>query len=574
MGTPSARFDDLISGTSFRLADPVGEIVAHRSDDAVAALRAAQRQAESGRWVAAMVSYEAAPGFDPGLRVHGGDPAVPAAWFGLFERREEDGAPLPDAPVPAEWTSSITPVEHADAVSHIRELIRDGVSYQVNFSRRLRAVIDAGPLEVYAALLAAQRPAYGALLEFGDTAVVSASPELFFSLEGDCIVTRPMKGTAARGRWSQEDRAHRRALLSSAKERAENLMIVDLVRNDLGRIARFGTVRVDSLFDAEAYETVWQMTSTVSALRRPEVDLAAVFGALFPCGSVTGAPKASTMEVIAALEDSPRGAYCGAIGYIEPGARRAVFSVAIRTVTVDRRDATAVFGTGGGITWDSEAASEWDETRAKAALLDAHRPRFDLLETLRIDRGGYHRIDRHLRRLTDSAGYFGRRVDLAAVRAALRRVPAGDPPRRVRLTVDPAGRADVAVTRLEPEHVPVRLVLDHVPVDRHDPFRHHKTTHRIAYDISAQRHPDADDVVAVNERGEVVETTIGNLLVRIGGRWYTPPRDAGCLGGIEREVMLDRGEAAERPITVQEFLSAEEIHVVNSVRMRRPAILV
>jgi para-aminobenzoate synthetase/4-amino-4-deoxychorismate lyase len=351
-------------------------------------------------------------------------------------------------------------------------------------------------------------------------------------------------------------------------------MIVDLLRNDLGRVARFGSVTVESLFGVEAYETVWQMTSTIAAEARPGVGVPEVVEALFPCGSVTGAPKSSAMAAIADLEDSPRGAYCGAIGFMEPGGRRAVFSVAIRTAVVDLATGAVVYGTGGGITWDSVPDAEWDETAAKAAVLTTGRPPFDLLETLRIDRRGIHELERHLDRLAGSAAYFRRTLDLDAVRDALAEVPAGDPPRRIRLTVGPAGRASIEVDPIPADRGPVRLAVDPEPIDRHDVFRYHKTTSRQAYERAAARFPEADDVVAVNDAGEAVETTIGNLVVRIGGRWVTPPLASGCLPGVERARMLESGEVSEAVVRAGDLHRADEIQVVNSVRLRRPAVLV
>ncbi len=570
---PTARFDDLISGRSFRLEGPVAELTATRPEDVLGVITAAERHAVEGRWLALMVAYEAAPGFDPALVVRRPDPALPLVWCAAFERSEAMEAPAPVAPPNLEWRSSVDRRAHESAITRIRELIGAGVTYQVNYTHRLRAPFESSPEGLYAAMLAAQRPAYGALLEFGDHAVVSASPELFFSIAGDRIVTRPMKGTIARGRWVAEDDAAREALAASAKDRAENLMIVDLLRNDLGRIARFGSVRVESLFDIEAFETVWQMTTTIAAERRPDSGIGALFGALFPSGSVTGAPKASTMEAIADLETSPRGAYCGAIGFIDPGARRACFSVAIRTALVDRLGGSVSYGTGGGITWDSRPDGEWREAEAKAAVLSVPRPRFDLLETLRLDGSGYHELDRHLSRLAASSRYFRRPYDEDRVCAPLSAVTPPPEPLRVRLTVDPDGTPTVSVASIEERRAPVRLAIDHEPIDTTDVFRYHKTTHRTAYDEAVAHHPEADDVIATNDRGEVVETTIGNLLVRFGDDWVTPPIESGCLPGVERERLLEAGEVREATVTLDQLAGADEIHVVNSVRLRRPAVL-
>jgi para-aminobenzoate synthetase/4-amino-4-deoxychorismate lyase len=565
-----ARFDDLPSGRSLRLTDFRRELVATRPDEVVAAFEEAAAAAEAGAWVAAFVAYEAAPAFDRALRTRDPDPRLPLAWFGVFGGAEPVDPPAPADPPATTWESDTTEAEHAAGVEAVRRLIARGDTYQVNLTHRLTTTVDR-PADLYAAMLHAQRPRFGAFLEFGGRSIVSASPELFFSLDGDLVTTKPMKGTMGRGRWTAEDEQHRARLAASEKDRAENLMIVDLLRNDLGRVARFGSVAVGDLFAIERYETVWQMTSTITSQRRPEARLVDVFGALFPCGSVTGAPKASTMAAIADLEASPRGIYCGAIGLLEPGGK-ATFSVPIRTVAVDP-DGLATFGTGGGITWDSIAEGEWAEAAVKARLLTTRRPSFSLLETLRLEPDGYPLLDRHLARLAASAAYFGREVDLDTIRAVLEAVPRPDRVVAVRLTVAPDGDGAVAVREIPAAEGLVRLAIDPRPIDRHDVFRFHKTTVRAMYDEAAARFPDADDVVSVNDRGEVVETTIGNLVVHLDGRRLTPPLDSGCLPGVGRAVLLDEGLVEEGDIAVERLRDADAIEVVNAVRGRRPAIL-
>jgi para-aminobenzoate synthetase/4-amino-4-deoxychorismate lyase len=355
---------------------------------------------------------------------------------------------------------------------------------------------------------------------------------------------------------------------------------VDLLRNDMGRVSREGTVTWSDLFAAERFETVWQLTSTIAAELAPRVGLAEVFEGLFPSGSVTGAPKVRTMELIANLEDSPRGVYCGAVGYIAPGGEgglRARFNVAIRTVTVDAQTGTAEYGVGGGITWDSRTEREYDETMAKARVLTARRPRFDLLETLLLEPGaGYHRLPEHLARLAASAAYFGFAFDEESVRSELARAAEGAParPTRVRLLLSREGRANTGILPLATTDAVVRLAIDEDhPVAPADVLLFHKTTLRGRYEDARTRYPDADDVVLVNARGLVTETTIANLGVRLDGRWWTPPLGDGLLPGVERAARLAEGTLAERSITVEEMRSAEEIAVLNSVRGFRPATL-
>ncbi|MGZ4150529.1 MAG: chorismate-binding protein, partial [Actinomycetota bacterium] len=505
----------------------------------------------------------------------------PLAWFGMFAGRQETSLPVPPTGAPEDataWRPSADRATYDLAIARIREHIAAGDTYQVNHTLRLRAVLRGDPRGLYRDLCYAQRGRYGALLSLGRYRICSASPELFFRIDGDRIITRPMKGTARRGRWLAEDEELRARLQGSVKDRAENAMIVDLLRNDLGRVAR--DVRWSDVFEAERFETVWQLTSTVEATLRAGAGLADVFAALFPCGSVTGAPKVSTMGIVAALEDSPRGVYCGTVGYLAPSGApgpRARFNVAIRTVAYDAETGAAEYGVGGGITWDSRADAEYDETIAKARVLTARRPEFRLLETLLHEPGsGYARLPQHLVRLADSAAYFGFVFDHDAVREALDR-EAGrftTRPARVRLLLDRRGSVETGSAPLATPAGPVRLAVDPAhPVDPSDPLLFHKTTLRERYDDAAARFPDADDVILVNVRGEATETTVANLAARIGGAWWTPPLHAGLLPGCERAALLADGTLRERSLRVEELRAAEELAVLNSVRGMRPAVL-
>ena len=586
-----ARFDDLTGAeASFRLVEPVGVVEATHPRDVPGVLEAVEASARRGLWAAGFVAYEAAPGLDPALRVRTratDDPfaGLPLAWFALFEGRQETA--LPEPPLTSEgldadaWRPSVDRVAYDAAIRQIHEHVARGDTYQVNHTLRLRAGIEGDLRGLYRDLCFAQRGAYGAYLDLGRYRIVSASPELFFRIDADRISTKPMKGTAPRGRWLEEDESVRDRLRGSVKDRAENAMIVDLLRSDLGRVAIPGSVSWSDVFEAERFETVWQLTSTVSASIDPGAGLTDIFRALFPCGSVTGAPKVSTMGIIAALEDSPRGAYCGTIGYLAPPQTpgpRARFNVAIRTVMHDTRTSTAEYGVGGGITWDSQASAEYDEVVAKARVLTARRPAFRLLETLRHDPGrGYRRLDEHLARLLASATYHGYTVDEDAVHSALAREAGRYPGKttRVRLLVDRRGRVETGSAPMSSADGPTRLGLDLAhPVDPADVFLFHKTTLRERYEQALARHPDADDVVLVNTRGEVTETTIGNLAVRLEGRWWTPPLDSGLLAGCERAALLAEGALAERTIRIEELRAAEALAVVNSVRGWRDAVLV
>ena len=586
-----ARFDDLLAGAerAFRLAEPVGVIEARRPGELAGAIDAAGSAAARGLWAAGFVAYDAAPGLDPELSVHVRPPddpfaQLPLAWFALFERKEdlpplEPGRLDPSGSAGSPWRPSVRRATYDAAVERIRELIAAGHTYQVNHTIRLRATIQGNERGFYRDLCLAQRGGYAAFLDLGRFRVLSASPELFFRIDGRRITTRPMKGTAPRGRWPAEDEEIAAHLVSSSKDRAENAMIVDLLRNDLGRICRTGSVEVERMLEAERFETVWQLTSTIEGDLRPEITLLDTFRALFPSGSVTGAPKVRTTRIIADLEDSARGPYCGAIGYLAPpgsGEPRANFNVAIRTVVLDTQTRTAEYGVGGGITHDSSASGEYEEIAAKARVLTDVRPAFELFESLgHAPAEGFRHLDEHLERLAASARYFGFRFELEAAAAALKQaVIEVIEPCVVRLTLARDGALSTDVGDLPPAEERVRVALDDEPVDPSDLWLFHKTTRRAPYQRRRERRPDVSDVVLVNDRGELTESTIANLAVRLEGVWVTPPIDAGLLPGTYRTVLLREGRLIERPVTIDELGRAGELALVSSVRGWRPAVLV
>ena len=545
-------------------------------------LEAVESETLDGAWAAGFVSYEAAPGFDPSLSVfpaRAGRVGVPAAWFGIFESAEEAAPVVPASPgayTTTEWRSETDGHAYEAKVDVLRGLIAAGETYQCNLTVRLRAAVTGDLAALYADLASAQQAAYCAEIDTGRFAVLCASPELFFEWSGGQVTTRPMKGTAPRGRFPAEDDANASALLASEKDRAENLMIVDLLRNDLGRVAAWGGVEVTRLFELERYTTVWQLTSTVSARLRQGVGLVELFRALFPSGSVTGAPKPRTTALIAGLEESPRGVYCGAVGFVAPQGHepRARFSVPIRTATVDRRTGEAEYGTGSGITWGSNAKSEAAELEVKSRIL-TRLPELALVETMAFLPGrGVRNVRRHMARLGFSAGRLGFVLDEGAVSGAIEEATCGLVlPSRLRLTLTRAGEVDVKASAM-PATGPVRLAVSDMPMDSSDLLVFHKTTLREPYLTRAACHPQADDVVLVNELGRPTETTIANLLVRLDGRWWTPPIDAGCLPGVERGRLVADGVVAERDLSLGDLTAADELAVVSSLRGWRTAHLV
>jgi para-aminobenzoate synthetase/4-amino-4-deoxychorismate lyase len=548
--------------------NPVDIISAETHEAVRPALRSVELAAARGLYAVGFVSYEAAPALDRALSVRA-LPEVPLLWFAVFERPAADGRVrgVGDFRL-SPWESSVGRETYGRNVEAVRAAIARGDTYQTNYTFRLRAMFGGDDLAFYERLLAAQRTCYGTYLNTGRFRVLSASPELFFRRRGRRIVARPMKGTARRGRWLAEDEALAAALAGSEKERAENLMIVDLLRNDIGRVAEVGSVRVPELFRVERYPTVLQMTSTVEGVLREGATLEEVFAALFPCGSVTGAPKVSTMRLIAALEESPRGVYCGAVGFVAPGGD-ACFNVAIRTAVVDTLKGEAVYGVGGGVTWDSTAAGEYAEALDKARLLAEEAWDFELLETLRLERGDYLLLEEHLSRLEESAAYFEFPLSVPCVRAALEEHARLHPPgaRRARLLVSRVGGVRVESEVLDEAQAAPREVA-HAPthVSKGERFLYHKTTRRRVYEERRAARPRAFDVLLCNEAGELTEFTNGNLVVELDGVRWTPPRECGLLAGTFRAELLRRGEVAERVLTRDDLKRASRCWLVNSVR--------
>lgn len=543
---------------------PVEIIAARELNQVVPALERIDRLVEGGRHAAGYLAYESASAFDPALTTHAPGP-FPLLWFGIYDSYTE--GPRPEAPAtpptPQAWRSLIDHAEYDRALHRIREWLAAGDTYQVNYTFPTRAAFDEDPLELFRALCASQPSDYSAYLDTGRYKILSSSPELFFRLEGDRLTVKPMKGTAPRGLWCQDDREKARDLQRSEKERAENVMIVDLLRSDLGRIARTGSVTVDSLFDIEQYDTLWQMTSTISS--RTDAKIPEIFHALFPSGSVTGAPKVRTMELIRDLEPQPRGAYCGSIGWIAPG-RQAEFNVAIRTVTIDTENGEAVYPIGSAVTWDSVASAEFDECRLKAKVLTHARPDFELLESILWD-GEYFLLDEHIQRLTESARYFGVPMDAREVRRLLTQAEQGPGParRKVRLRISTGG---VIAVDIEPASSPKVLSVGFAagPIDSTDPFLYHKTTNRVLYDTLRAGQPHLDDVLLWNERGEVTESTIANIVIQRDGRWVTPPVECGLLPGVMRAHLLRNREITEGIIRKEDLREATKIRLINSVR--------
>lgn len=570
------RLDDLRAGTGWSFEEAVANGRADDLDAVLPTIHEAERRSASGEWVVMVIAYEAAPAFDPAMRTAPfPPPGTPFVWWESFsERRPAESLHFGPSRVTGRRRRANT-WPYPVAVDRVRSMIESGDVYQVNITDRFDGTFAGTVHEMYAALVGVQTCEFAAYIEMGERVIASVSPELFFRWDGSTITCRPMKGTAPRLPRPSEDAAVAAALRHSTKEAAENVMIVDLLRNDLGRIATVGSVEVPHLFDLERYETVWQLTSTVTARVPETTGLVDVLTALFPCGSVTGAPKISAMSTIAEIEANPRGVYCGTIGVLAPGGQhtRAVFSVPIRTAVVDPASGTFEYGAGGGITWSSDPAAEDDEVRAKARILTRSHRHLELLETLRLDPNGLHNVTAHLDRMQASADWFGFPFDRDVIAELLGRVGASTGIERVRVLMASTGAFTVERHPLDESVEPVRLAIDDVVTNSDDPYCCHKTTFRRHYDDARQRHGGADDVVLVNEHGNAIETTIANLAYRIDDRWYCPPLSDGGLAGVGRQVAVDAGSVAERSIPATDLVHCDELAVVNDLRGWRRATI-
>ena len=544
--------------------EPISIIATHSTATVEEALQTAEDAARQGSWVVGYVAYDASPGFDRRLLTPGTS-HLPLVWFGVYEAPSETETRYVESTV-GHWTPSMSPEEHASAVGAIRRSIEEGDTYQTNLTFAMEASVAGGSSDLFRRMVRSQQKSFGALIDLGSEQIVSVSPELFLRGSHRNVTTRPMKGTAPRGRSVAEDRLRRAELLRSEKEQAGNIMVVDLLRNDLGRVSVTGSVVAPELFQPEQYPTVWQLTSTVESELRPDVGLVDLFRATFPSGSVTGAPKMSTMEIIADVESVPRGVYSGAIGYITPGGDDYEFSVAIRTGIV--KSGTIQYHVGGGITFDSMAGAEYEECLWKALAVTSKNTIPSLLETMLYRPAvGIELLPNHLRRLAGSAAYWEIPLNLEAVGEALSGV-AGHREQKVRLTISPDGRVEVEIHEVELIPQPVELSVAPGRTDPSEPLWYHKTLERSRYPK-----PESGEIVLVNLSDEVTETNISNLMVRIGDSWFTPPLDSGCLPGVFRHKLLSEGKVNERPISLGVFRAADEIAVTNAVQGWRKAVL-
>lgn len=585
--TASLDFPDTAPGTPpgarlrLRFKNPLTVIEAWSPDQVLPAITKVEAHSAAGRWCVGGLAYEAAPAFDPALPVRPADPAWPLVWFGIYEAPDEEPQGTPGTAVSVNWRMDWDRPHYLQQADVARQAMAAGECYQINLTTALQGTLGGDPAGWMDALRRHQGSGYLLRLDDGERQVLSASPELFFDWhpdpQGGRLCCRPMKGTAARESDPGLDRAARDALHASTKERAENVMIVDLLRSDVGRLAQTGSVRVNRLLEVEAWPTVWQMTSSLSAQARPGTTLSDVLAALFPCGSVTGAPKRRAMHHIAALEAAPRGFYCGALGVVRPGGH-ATFNVPIRTLCLKRADDDpegvrwhARYGVGSGLTVCADPAAEWRELMTKSRHLHRIGEPFDLLETLRLEQGGYWLLAHHIDRLRHSAAHFGHRFDLTTVERALDSVRQAHPEGlwRVRLLLDATGRADAQAYAMTETPSPVRVALAPAPLNTEEAlqeFIRHKTTRRAHYEALAPTDPAVFDHLLFNQRGELTEFTRGNVAVQLDGQWWTPSPDCGLLPGTHRRELLTQGRLKEAVIPMERLAQAQGLAFFNGLR--------
>jgi len=576
------------SAPSLMFSDPVEIVAALDPADVPEALRRLEAAADLGLHAAGFFSYELGYALEPKLApLMPAQRTVPLLWFGLYRSPESmTGAEVESwlasntlsaiyqfTDVTRAWSAD----EYKQRFTKVQEKIRAGDIYQLNLTWKARFRLSGSPLAFYRDLRQRQRVAYGGIVDTGAVTVLSASPELFVAKDGRVVETRPMKGTAPRAGTPEADQDARRVLATDAKQRAENLMIVDLMRNDLGRISEIGSVEVTDLYTVETFRTLHQLTSGVRAKLRAGTGLSELLGAIFPPGSVIGAPKIRAMELIASYETEPRGVYCGAIGHISP-AGTAQFNVVIRTPVV-YRDGTGEMGIGSGVVYDSEGGREYAECLLKMKFLTDPPKPIELIETMLYEPGkGIWLEERHLERLRSSAQYFRFACDMHAIREAFARAiePRASERLRVRLLLDEKGRATVTTSPQPPqaEGARMRYVLSPTRLVSNDPFLYHKTTRRELYDREWQHYSDvlgADEVIYLNERGELAEGSRTTIFIEDGGRLLTPPLGAGLLPGTLRAELLANGRAVEMRLTLADLAAAGatdgmKIWLGNSVR--------
>ena len=551
-------------GERYTFTQPIKELKTRDLAEVADLLAQVESYQEQGYYVVGYVSYEAAPAFEEKLAVYKAPLlAEYLLYFTVHDRVETSPIPLTyeEVDLPSKWQEETSATDYEKAIAQIHHHLRQGDTYQVNYTVQLKQELSSNPFATYNRMVVEQEAGYNAYVEHDEMTVISMSPELFFEQNDRELTTRPMKGTTQRGLTDQEDLAQASWLEQDPKNRSENMMIVDLLRNDMNRISEVGSEHVERLCQVEQYSTVWQMTSTIKSQLREDVDLVEIFRSLFPCGSITGAPKIATMEIIKDLEPQPRGVYCGTIGLLLPNGRR-IFNVAIRTIQLHQ--GKAVYGVGGGITWDSTWESEYREVHQKAAVLYRKQARFKLISTGKISQKNLLFEDQHLERLTKASRYFAFPFDPKKLRQKIEeecQVCDDNQDYRLRIITSKSGEMELSrqiLAPLSPSFCKAKLCLQEA--DLNQSFTYFKTTHRPHLSLGEQ------EIIYHNVVGELLETSIGNIVLKIAGKLYTPPTSLGILPGIYRQHLLETGQAKEKIMTLEDLNQAEAIYGCNAVR--------
>lgn len=581
------------------LTKPADIIWGQRPEELIEALQRAERLIAEGHIVAGYISYEAAPAF--GLPAHEPLAPLPLFWLGVYDKIEKIntiGAP-PALPAIPDMSLNISREQYIEAIARIKAYIASGDTYQVNYTCHARFVASLDPAAYFVALMRSHPVPYAAFMNIGEAQILSLSPELLLKKRGEWLTTKPMKGTRKRGRTPEEDEALRAELTAEIKDRAENLMIVDMMRNDLGRVCEIGSVSVPALFETERYRSVWQMTTTVTGRVSADVSLSRILEAIFPGSSVTGAPKKRTMEIIQELEREPRGVYCGAIGLFLPNGD---FTINLPIRTLVHQEGKYDLGIGSGIVWDSDPLAEYEETLLKSQFARRLLPDLRLLETMlvsfapvsvniepsaqkasRAQGGSAHIVyeQEHLQRLARSAHYWDFPFDIAQAKKALREFVETEIQRKteaesmeasssfiLRLELDQEGDFHWATRPLPPPVSFVRVLISEKRTDFADRFLYHKTNQRALYEeeLARAQQDGYFEVIFCNKQGHITEGAITNVFVCLAGRWLTPPLYEGLLPGIWRADFMEKMAAKEEPVTIEMLTQADEIVIGNSVR--------
>ena len=551
-------------GERYTFTQPIKELKTRDLAEVTALLAQVESYQEQGYYVVGYVSYEAAPAFEEKLAVHKAPLLAEfLLYFTVHDSVETSPIPLTydEIDLPSNWQEVTSEKDYEKAIAQIHHHLRQGDTYQVNYTVQLKQELSGNPFAIYNRMVVEQEAGYNAYVEHDEMAVISMSPELFFEQNDRELTTRPMKGTTQRGITDQEDLEQASWLEQDPKNRSENMMIVDLLRNDMNRISEVGSEHVERLCQVEQYSTVWQMTSTIKSQLREEIDLVEIFRSLFPCGSITGAPKIATMEIIKGLESQPRGVYCGTIGLLLPNGRR-IFNVAIRTIQLYQ--GKAIYGVGGGITWDSTWESEYREVHQKAAVLYRKQARFKLITTGKISQKSLLFKDQHLERLRKASRYFAFPYDAEDLRRKIEEeCQACDDNQdyRLRISLSKSGEIEVdrrVLTPLSPSFCQAKLCLQEANLQQ--AFTYFKTTHRPHLIMGDQ------EIIYHTADGKLLETTIGNLVLKMDGKLYTPPSQLGLLQGIYRQHLLGTGQVEEKALTIEDLKGAEAIYGCNAVR--------